>query len=356
MRTLYLGLLGSALLAPAAAAQIFVPARSVRDPAELNARINLLMRSDFRAQSVLDASEMPGPASLTQVALRYDGPSYSTAGGTLASFEVWLAPAAVAANASTAIFAANHAGALTRVVAATNVNFPADSLVDPGPWGGPGGVFTFPFSAPFAYSGTGLVVELRGRGNSNAGASASNCHFDAELDPLNGPTDGTATLNGAGCRTAAMTVSGRLAPGSSVTCAGTGLGAGAFVVNTLGGSRTNWLGVPLPFDLAGFNAPGCLVHNDIITDLRTLADGNCNVGAFGATTWPVPPLPSLANVRLQFQMLALVPQVAATNNAEVRLGTYRPLVRGYASHVHHASADAAIASYSGPIVPAMRFN
>ncbi len=49
MRTLYLGLLGSALLAPAAAAQIFVPARSVRDPAELNARINLLMRSDFRA-------------------------------------------------------------------------------------------------------------------------------------------------------------------------------------------------------------------------------------------------------------------------------------------------------------------
>lgn len=356
MQTLYLGLLGSALLAPAAAAQTFVPARSVRDQAELNARINLLMRADFRAQSVLDASEMPGPASLTQLSLRYDGPSYSPTGGTLASFEVWLAPAAVAANASSSHFAANHSGALTRVVLATNLNFPADTLVDPSPWGGPTGAFTLPFSAPFAYAGTGLVVELRGRGNTNSGANAANGHFDAEFDPLNGPSDGTATPNGAGCRGAAMTVSGRLAPGSSISCAGTGLGAGAFVVNTLGGSRTSWLGVPLPYDLAGFNAPGCLVHNDIITDLRTLADGNGNVGAFGATTWPVPPLPSLANVRLQFQMLALVPQVASTNNAEVRLGTYRPLVRGYATHIHHADADAAIASYSGPIVPAMRFN
>ncbi len=356
MRTIHLGLLAGALLAPAGVAQIFVPARSVRDQGEMNARTNLLMRAAFRSQSVLDATEMPGPASLTQVSLRYDGPSWSSAGGTLASFEILLAPAATTPNLSVPQFAANHSGALTRVALVTNLNFPADSMVDPSPWGGPGGVFTVPFSAPFAYAGNGLVVELRGRGNTNSGANAANCHFDAELDPLNGPFDGTATSNGLGCHGAAMTVAGQMAPGATIACAGTGLGAGSFVVNTLGSSRTSWLSIPLPFDLTLFNAPGCLLHNDILADVQTLADGNGNVPAFGATTWPVPPQSSLANVRLQFQMLALLPQVHATNNVEVRLGTYRPLVRGYATHIHHFDADAAVASYSGPLVPAMRFN
>ncbi len=358
-RTVLAGLLAGATLAPCAASQIFVPARSAPNQVELNSRLNLPMRANFRSQTVLDATELPGPTTLTSIALRYDGPSYGTAGGTLASFEVFLAPAATSPGASSAQFNLNHVGALTRVVNAINLNFAADQSVDPSAWGGSNGAFALPLSAPFSYAGSGLVVELRGIGNSNSGTGAANCHFDAEVDPATGPVAGSVNYNGQGCQGAALQVSGQIAPGTSISCHGSGLGANALVLNTLGLSRTTWNGLPLPLELSLIGAPGCYVHNDSLIDLRAVADASGNVPAYTpATQWPLPAVRSMAGSRLQFQFWAVSPtlQLRTSNNAETVIGSYTPLFRGYVTHIHHTDASAAVAALSVPATPAMRFN
>jgi hypothetical protein len=192
-----------------APAQVFVPAKSALDPAELNSRTNYpLMRAQSRSQYVVDASEIgTGPTSLTKLALPYDGPAFGAAGGTLASLDVYLANSTVTAGTSSAYFDANYTGTLTRVAALTNHVFGADASVLPSPWGGPSGELVFTFSAPFAYSGNSLVVELRASGNTNVGSGIEDCLLDLEQAPLVGaapaappPTAPAATARTSRCR------------------------------------------------------------------------------------------------------------------------------------------------------------
>ena len=61
--------------------QFYVPAQSDRDQFEANDRTNYpLMRAESRSQYILSPSEVGPPATLTQLALRFNGPTYSAAG------------------------------------------------------------------------------------------------------------------------------------------------------------------------------------------------------------------------------------------------------------------------------------
>jgi hypothetical protein len=93
-------------------------------------------------------------------------------------------------------------------------------------------------------------------------------------------------------------------------------------LGAMGTSRTSWLGLPLPFDLAPAGIPGCLLHQSAEA---TLALGAPN--GTGVVPWPIaiPNNPLLLGVELYFQALTLelpgFPRWASLSNGlAVRLG------------------------------------
>src|SRR5262249_15321116 len=124
------------VLAPVLGAQIYVPASSQPNLGELNSRSNYpLMRSDSKVQLVIAQSELGAPATLTQLALRYDGPSFGAGGGTLGQVDIYLGAAAAPPDQSSAVFAANVQGSLTLVGSYASRSFPADTSPNPPDWG-----------------------------------------------------------------------------------------------------------------------------------------------------------------------------------------------------------------------------
>jgi len=357
-----LGLLTTLTFVSPALAQLHVPAQSSPQLAELNSRSNYpLMRANSRCQFVISQSELGAPGSLTKLALRYDGPSFGAAGGTVAQLDVYLGAASVAPEQSSAIFAGNVQGSLTNVASFANLTFGADTSPNPSPFGGPSGELVFVFAAPYVYSGGPLVVELRTLGNSNSGSSVQNLLIDAEEDPSTGPKGGSATLNGTGCQGASLSVTGQRAQFGVISCHGAGFGPSLPVVCILGISRTAWGSIPLPFDMGSLGATGCNLYNDWLVDLTTTADATGTVPAYSpALAWAVPATPALSGGLLQFQALAAKPVnglgIVSTNNVQVTLGSFTPLSRGFAAHFHHLDADASVASINLPAVFAMRFN
>lgn len=357
-------MLALALVAPTALAQVFLPAGSNRDTIELNARSNYpLMRTESRAQFLLAASEIgTGARNFTRLELRYDGPSLGAAGGVIGSFEILLANTNVTPAQSSGQFAANLSVPPTRVVSVQNHVFGADASPNPSPWGGPGGALSFLFQAPFAYQGGTLAIELLGAGNGNGGNQPQNCQLDAELDPQAGVVDGSATANGTGCGGAVLGVAGQLAPGGQIAAFGSGFGPGQLAIQTLGTSRTLWGGIPLPIPLDGLGAPGCAILNDWLLDLRTLALPGGSIEPYTpAWTWVVPADAAFNGATVQLQALAVKSGanqlgLVTSNNVQVRLGTWRPLFRGYVAHFHHEFCDAAVASHSAPLTLAMRLH
>lgn len=343
--------------------QFYVPAQSDRDQFEANDRTNYpLMRAESRSQYILSPSEVGPPATLTQLALRFNGPTYSAAGGTIANLDVYLSNNGVAPGLSSGGFDSNYTGTLTKVFSAQNLTFGADNSTNPGPWGGVSGEFLFVFSSPFNYTGGNLVVEIRADGNTNSGATPSNCLFDAEIDGRAGTSGGSAVANGAGCHGVAMEVVGQLTPGGQIALSGFNLGTTAPVFANLGTSRTSWGLIPLPFSLGMFGAPGCFIHNDWALSIPMVPDPSGNIVAYSpGSVLSLPNLPSVAGAVLQFQYFTIQPGInpfnaATSNNVEVTLGTTTASARGYFGHFHHNDRDAANASYSAPAVLAMRFN
>lgn len=99
---------------------------------------------------------------------------------------------------------------------------------------------------------------------------------------------------------------------------------GVFIpaLGAMGTSRTSWLGLPLPFDLAPAGIPGCLLHQSAEA---TLALGAPN--GTGVVPWPVaiPNNPLLLGSELYFQALTLelpgFPRWSSLSNGlAVRLG------------------------------------
>ena len=357
-------MLAAAASAAAVAAQAFVPAPSQPQLSELNSRLNYpLMRAASRMQLVLAPGELGSGAStlFSRLAFRYDGPSLGTNGGTIATLEVRMAPAAVTPAASSGAFAANLAAPATRVLQ-TAWSFPADASPNPEEFGGTAGALALPFTTPYVYRGGALIVEVLASGNSNAGAGVTNCMLDAEVEPLGGPQGGATTTNGQGCGGATLGAAGQLAPGGQVALTGTGLGTAQPAVSVLGLSRTSWGSVPLPLDLGFLGATGCALHNDWLLDRAGTTSAGGTIAAFTPEfTWPVPAEPSLGGAALQFQVIAVKPganaaQLVTTNNVEVRLGTWRAPTRAYMAHFHHQDPNAAVAAFSAPIVPALRLD
>jgi hypothetical protein len=342
------------LLAASGLAQsLFVPAGSIRDPAEANSFSNYpLMRERGVWQTLIAQSEIgAASATLSKIAFRYDGPSFGKKGGVLQSFEIWMGPG-VTPEKSSPIFASNWSAPPTRVVAVQNLAFAADTSVNPEPWGGPKGELAFQLAQPYAYQGGTLVVELRFTGNSNSGPTADNCLLDAEFDPWVGPTGGTATYRGQGCNSAVLDVQGILAPSGQISCAGSGLGLAG--VCTLGAQA-------LDVKLDAFGAPLCALYNDILVSLIGICDAQGSLPHHAATTWPIPSDPALASAALRFQILGVKPSanrlgVVTTQGADVVLGTLRPLWRKYYSYFHHTDERAAVAAFSAPAVLTMKLN
>jgi hypothetical protein len=352
------------LLAGALSAQIYVPATSVPQTGELNSRTNYpLMRLASRSQFVIANRELGvASAQLTQIALRYDGPSFDSAGGTLGDVQILLAPASGEPSASTPDFAGNVQGQLVQVAQRTNHVFPADDDVNWSKWGGNNGELTFLFSQPFPYAGGPLVVEIRASGNSNAGTGVKNCLLDAEVDPLTGAAGGTSSSLGTGCTGALLSVLGQLAPGGVVSTFGSGFGASSPVAVYLGASRAFWGSIPLPLALDPIGMNGCSVYSDLLVGRGASSDANGSVAAWqSAFGWPVPATTALQGGLLQFQAVAIKTGanalgVVTSNNVQVTLGSYVPLQRGFVGHFHHEDRDAPLAAHSAPLVAAMRFN
>ncbi|MCC6671865.1 MAG: hypothetical protein IT458_12455 [Planctomycetes bacterium] len=351
------------LLAPDPRAQIFVPARTGAVHTELNSRTNYpLMRSSSRSQFVIGAAEIgTGAAMWNRLELRFDGPTLGTAGGTVQDLRVFLAAAATEPASSSQVFAANVQGAPTLVFQAANHAFGPDGNVNPDPFGGPNGELRFVFAAPFAYQGGALVVEIRARGNSNQGAGVANCHLDAEEEPGVGASLGSQSPLGTGCGTATLGLLGQIAPGGTIAAFGQGYGQGLPVGVYLGGSRTLWGSIPLPLDLGPIGAQGCLVYSDLSIGLTGNADAAGRVNAFDPVfAVPVPSAPALQGAVVQFQAVGFKPGANAlglvtSNNVGATLGAWKAPTRGFVAHYHHLDADAPVAAWSAPMVPAMRF-
>lgn len=96
--------------------------------------------------------------------------------------------------------------------------------------------------------------------------------------------------------------------------------AGLPALLAVGDSDAQWQGLPLPFSLGGFGAPGCSVLVSPLVTLGTLIDST------GSATMPltVPRDPGLIGAELFFQWFALDPSnalgLSTSNAAKVRLG------------------------------------
>lgn len=356
-------MLAIAVTAATGLAQVFIPAPSQPQLSELNSRLNYpLMRASSRMQLVVAPSEIgsAGASLFGKLSLRFDGPTLGAQGGTIASVEVRMAPAAVEPAASTGVFAANMRGAPTRVFLATNWSFPADTSPNPEEFGGTGGALAFPFQTPYVYLGGPLVIEVLASGNSNAGSGVANCMLDAEVEPLGGAQSGTTLPNGSGCDGAALALAGQIAPGGPIALSAQGLGSSLPAVGVLGTSRTAWGSIPLPLDLGFLGATGCALRNDWLLDRGGTTSPAGTIDPYtSAFTWPIPPDTAFNGVALQFQIVAAKlganpANLVTTNNVEARLGSWRAPTRAYMAHFHHQDLNASIAAFSSPVVPAMR--
>jgi len=146
-------------------------------------------------------------------------------------------------------------------------------------------------SNPSAVTGFSDSLGLITRFSYDAGGFStfgSGCPGSGGFVPAIGSVGGPPMLGNLGF---AVTLSG--APGGS---------PGSFV---LGASTTSWIGIPLPWELLPFGAPGCflLASADVIVPITTSGAGpGAGTSALGI---PIPPIPSLAGASAHMQWVIL---------------------------------------------------
>lgn len=123
--------------------------------------------------------------------------------------------------------------------------------------------------------------------------------FLNETWELTSDSNGTFTLYGSGCDTAAGTpgLSGTVPNiGTTLDLSFSNLGTAQAVIVVFGLSNTTWNGLPLPFDLAGIGLPGC--------DLLASADAlDVTVASAGLAlySFPIPNQTNILNLNLYCQ-------------------------------------------------------
>jgi hypothetical protein len=177
-----------------------------------------------------------------------------------------------------------------------------NSLVIPGPAGPPAPLDAinasgdpvsrmFHTSNPAATTGFGDSLGLITRFAYDAGgftAFGSGCPASGGFVPAVGSAGGLPMVGNLG-----FSVNLSSAPGNS---------PGSFL---LGGSASTWIGIPLPWELLSFNAPGCflLVSPDVIVPIVTSGLGP-GTGT-SSIAIPIPPVPSFAGQTAYAQWVIL---------------------------------------------------
>lgn len=219
-------------------------------------------------------------AVINTMRLRMANGFANRAGGTI-DVEIWMADSPNNAANASGVFSNNVTlGTEVNVVPRMMISLPQVPNND---WA----VAPFPFTASYPFTGQSDVSWRAIQwGNSN-----NNQLFTYPLDAWSG--SGTSANNGAasGCAsatgTAAATHSSSMSgPGGTSNFTGNSyvVAGGLPAVLSIGISGSNWNGIPLPFDLAVFGAPGCFIGNSI--DLNQV--GVTVPGNNGAVTIPVP--------------------------------------------------------------------
>jgi hypothetical protein len=294
-------------------------------------------------QQVHDAASFSNmqPTVVTSLSFRMASPNST---GHTIDVEIWMAQSPNDAASASQVFASNVSpGTEMNIFTRKMFNLPT---VPNNAW-----VISYPFDNPFVFTGTNHVSwRAIVWGNSN-----NNQFFVYPLDAFNdggsstgnGAAQGCQAQNGAFPATHFTYIGG---PGGTARFEGysnvsTG-GLPALLV--IGGSATNWLGLPLPYDLAPHGAPGCLISNSLTMVLSGVT--NANRSGDVSITAPIPNDPSLGGAILYSQYWFVHPSANAlglftSNSMTNTIGTPPGIARIYATGNPNATTGTAERRY-----------
>lgn len=271
------------------------------------------------------------PVPFTKMSLRM-GSGFTNRPGFQIDVELAVANSTNDSNAASAVFNLNEVpGSRVAVFTRKGLNLVAVPNND---W-----VVTFPFDNFFIYTGqTHLSWSAAVYGNTNG-----NALFTYPLDAWWKIGQSSRTGSFAGCssaaggtRAASHSVSTvNLRPGGVANFTGNSYvpAGGLPALMAIGGSSTNYGGLPLPYDMSGIGATGCSVTNDILLTLAGVTNANAN----GDVVIPlaVPANPALSGVTFYSQFYFLQsganPLGLFTSNGQTnRVGTDPLVTRIYA--------------------------
>lgn len=242
---------------------------------------------------------------ISSLAFRHNMASVTYAAHSI-TCDIWASTALTTSAAVNATFDLNHGANKFQVVTNRTFNHPASD-----PNCGPGAfLLQYPFDTPFAFPGGGSFCWET---QVTAKTQTSSIPHDAVTPNSLNPSLQVGRF-GVGClatgRTVAMGATGtstamNWAGGAgTLRVTGTNAPASAPLVLVLGTSKTNWLGLPLPFELPGTNtAPSgsCFVYTDILASFPNAAS------ATGTSTndVPVPLAPHMNGLTTRTQIVAI---------------------------------------------------
>ena len=245
-------------------------------------------------QQVHSADSFTNSAPATFGALSFRRGSLNQNDGAINDFEMKMALSPHPAGGASGTFAENVTPGTEVIV------FVRKNIIPPTPNDG-GWSITFPFDAPFPFPGN---AHLSWRAVMHWSNRPNYYYLDAFRD-----AGGATSPNGpyAGCQALIGTAPARhnvagdgLALGRRVRMTGASnvhVGSAAALL-LLGESATQWQGLALPFDLAPFGAPGCLIVNNVAISLSSYTN-------LGQVTFdvPIPGAPELEGATVYSQIL-----------------------------------------------------
>jgi hypothetical protein len=255
-------------------------------------------------------------AVVTQLAFRRDAGATTAFNAKSTTYQITLYETAIGPTTMTTTWAANRNGSPGTVVFNGALNIPASTITYPTP---NAFALQIPLSTPFVYTVANGNLLLEVLGNDPADLFDP-WRSDAEVAWTQARGDQVTVAprcTGAGNESITLTpATASLVLGGNLSVATVTVPAGLPGVQWIGGSNQDWLGLPLPFDLAAAGAPGC----NIGTGISAL-----QASATSPVLWPIPGDSSLQDAVLFTQGLALAPganaaQFVTSNTVQVRIG------------------------------------
>jgi hypothetical protein len=261
--------------------------------------------SEVRLQQVWDGAEIcTNSATLTGVEFRRDGANEASHNARAWSYVVTAYETTVSPASATTTWANNRGTGNATVVHNGPISVPAGAPTYPTPqaWS-----LALPFQAPFPFqrSNGHLLLEFEGQDPANLYDP-----WPVDAENLWTATRGESVqVSAAPCLGSSnekvelgISAASTLVLGSTMTVNMTNTTLSVFA-NWIGGSNRDYLGLPLPYDLALLGAPGCFLGADIAAQ---------QVGG-GPFQWPIPLALNLQHAVLFTQAMALAPGANSGN-------------------------------------------